>query len=110
MAKRSATEFHGPVGKRHKLDLIDFPLGQANCAILIMLFNGGKLLVPWKERAHSNDWMGGDIVRTQDTEFPKDAVKTIEIRLISHENELLLPALTFDFAVIEGRPNATIKR
>jgi predicted nucleotide-binding protein len=96
----------------HKLDLIDFPLGQANCAVLMMLFNDGKLLVPWKERARSYDWMGGggDIVRTRDTEFSKDAVKTIEIRLIGHENESLLPPLTFDFAVIEGRPDATIKR
>jgi hypothetical protein len=93
----------------HKYDLIDFPVGQSHCAILMMVFNDGRLLVPWKERSRAGSWMGGDTITTRDSEFSKDAVALIEIRLIGETNDLLLPPLTFDFSIIEGKPCATLR-
>jgi TIR domain len=95
----------------HKYDLIDFPVGQSHCAILMMVFNDGRLLVPWKERSQSADsWMGGDTITTRDLKFSRDTVATIELRLIGDNNEMLLPALNFDFSTTDGKPSATLKQ
>jgi len=95
----------------HKFDLIDFPVGQSPCAILMVIFNDGRLLVPWKERSRSSDsWMGGDTITTRDLKFSKDTVATIELRLIGDNNEMLLPALNFDFSMTDGMPRATLKQ
>ena len=75
-----------------------------------MVLNDDKLLAPWKERKPSNDFMGGDILTTEDYEFPRNAVTTMEIRLIGNTDELLLAPVTFDFSLVNGKPRAAIKQ
>jgi hypothetical protein len=93
----------------HPFDLIDFPLGQARCAVLALVLSDDRIVTPWKQREAVRDWMGGETVTTQSCDLPADVARELEVRLIGGRNELLL-AIEFELLVADGKPIATLKR
>ncbi len=86
--------------------MIDFDVGESHCAILAMLRPNGTLTVPWKRRARATDGYGEEI-KTLIYDFNNEAINTVEIRVISEWNDLLLEPLVFKVSVVDGQPFAT---
>ena len=87
-------------------DMVDFPVGASHCAILAILRPGGRLVAPWKRRATAADGHRGQVVTTEAYQFD-ERVRSIEMRIMGASNQLLLPPLTVEFAVVDGSPTAT---
>jgi hypothetical protein len=81
---------------------VDFEVGHSRCAVLMVV--GGAhnpIFVPYKTRVRVNHRLA----------FVTETFKfaTIELRLLSSRNELLLPAMVFDFSLTDGVPSAVVR-
>jgi hypothetical protein len=82
---------------------VEFSVGESH-KVILALFSDGTLLCPYRRITH-NHW--GQGIETEHYRLDKDALKTIEVRIV-HREELLLEPIVFDFSIIDGRP--AIKR
>ena len=80
---------------------VDFDVGHSRCAVLMVVAGADNpIFVPYKTRVRVNHRLA----------FVTEAFKfdhppaTIELRLLSSRNELLLPAMVFDFSLVDGVP------
>lgn len=83
------------------MDLVHFHVGESHCAILLFANPDGALYVPWKRRQNTGY---GDVVTTQVYEFGEQAISTIEIRVLSDNNDLLLEPVVFEFSMVHDAP------
>ena len=86
---------------------VDFDVGHSRCAVLMVVAGAhNPIFVPYKTRVRINHRLA----------FVTEAFKfehppaTIELRLLSSRNELLLPAMLFDFSLVDGVPHAEVRR
>jgi hypothetical protein len=82
-------------------DMVDFPMGDSHCAILVIMRPDGQLLIPQQRRARANDGLGGDVLTLRFLPL-NEAVSSIEVRLLDDEHGLLATNV-FDFASGNGR-------
>jgi hypothetical protein len=85
---------------------VDFEVGHSRCAVLMVV--GGAhnpIFVPYKTRVRVNHRLAF-VTETFKFEQPP---ATIELRLLSSRNELLLPAMVFDFSLTDGVPSAVVR-
>jgi hypothetical protein len=85
---------------------VDLDVGHTLCAVLMVVAGAhNPIFVPYKTRVRTNHRLA----------FVTEAFKfehppaTIELRLLSSGNELLLPAMLFDFSLADGVPSAVVR-
>ena len=82
---------------------VDFDVGHSHCAVLVVVAGADKpIFVPYKTRVRANHRLTF-VTETFKFDHPP---ATIELRLLSSRNELLLPAMLFDFLLADGVPSA----
>jgi hypothetical protein len=81
-------------------DMVDFPVGEGHCAILITMRSDGQLLIPWRQRTRAQDGMG-DVLNLRSHRV-NEAISTIEIRLLDDDHGILATR-AFDFASADGQ-------
>ena len=85
---------------------VDFDVGHSRCAVLMVVAGGhNPIFVPYKTRVRVNHRL---TFVTEAFKFEHPPA-TIELRLLSSRNELLLPALLFDFSLVNGVPSAVVR-
>src|SRR5271169_6287933 len=88
-------------------DMTDIPAGEVRCALLAIRRPGGEMVAPWRRRARHTDSPGHDMFThdmfTTEAYTLDPGVSIIEMRITGESNQLLLPPLVFDFAVIDGK-------
>jgi len=65
-------------------DMVDFPVGDTHCAVLITRRADGQLLMPWHRRRRAPDG-GGDVLNFQ-IQAVNEEISTIEVRLRDNEH------------------------
>jgi hypothetical protein len=82
---------------------VDLDVGHSRCAVLMVVAGAhNPIFVPYKRRERFN---GGLAFVPEAFRFEHPPA-TIELRLLSSRNELLLPAMLFDFSLVDGVPSA----
>ncbi len=81
-------------------DMVDFDVGDSQCAILIIARPEGELLVPRQRRGRAHDGMG-DTLNLQIQPL-NEAIAMIEVRLLDDQHGLLATNV-FDFANDDGQ-------
>ena len=85
---------------------VDFDVGHSRCAVLMVVAGAhNPIFVPYKTRVRTNHRLAF-VTETFKFEHPP---ATIELRLLSSRNELLLPAMVFDFSLMDGVPTAVVR-
>lgn len=85
---------------------VDFDVGHSRCAVLMVVAGAhNPIFVPHKTRMRVNHRLAF-VTETFKFENPPS---TIELRLLSSRNELLLPAMVFDFSLTDGVPSAVVR-
>ena len=85
---------------------VDFDVGHSRCAVLMVVAGAhNSIFVPYKTRMRVNHRLAF-VTETFKFEHPP---ATIELRLLSSRNELLLPAMVFDFSLVNGVPSAVVR-
>jgi hypothetical protein len=85
---------------------VDFDVGHSRCAVLMVVEGAhNSIFVPYKIRVRVNHRLAF-VTETFKFEHPP---ATIELRLLSSRNELLLPAMVFDFSLTDGVPSAVVR-
>lgn len=85
---------------------VDFDVGHSRCAVLMVVAGAhNPIFVPYKTRVRVNHRLAF-VTETFEFEHPP---ATIELRLLSSRNELLLPAMVFDFSLTDGVPSAVVR-
>ena len=86
---------------------VDFDVGHSRCAVLMVVAGAhNPIFVPYKTRVRINHRLA---FVTQAFKFEHPPA-TIEFKLLSSRNELLLPAMLFDFSLVDGVPHAEVRR
>jgi hypothetical protein len=84
---------------------VDFDVGHSRCAVLMVVAGAhNPIFVPYKMRVRINHRLAF-VTETFKFEHPP---ATIELRLLSSRNELLLPAMLFNFSLVDGVPSAVV--
>ena len=85
---------------------VDFDVGHSRCAVLMVVAGAhNPIFVPYKTRVRVNHRLA----------FVTEAFKfehppaTIELRLLGSRSQLLLPAMLFDFSLVDGVPHAVVR-
>ncbi|MGA8308044.1 MAG: hypothetical protein WB723_20385, partial [Candidatus Acidiferrales bacterium] len=82
---------------------VDFDVGHSRCAVLMVVAGAhNPIFVPYKTRVRVNHRLTF-VTETFKFDHPP---ATIELRLLSSRNELLLPVMVFDFSMVDGVPSA----
>lgn len=82
---------------------VDFDVGHSRCAVLMVVAGAhNPIFVPYKTRVRVNHRL---TFVTEEFRFEHPPA-TIELRLLSSRNELLLPAMLFTFSLVDGVPSA----
>jgi hypothetical protein len=81
-------------------DMVDFRVGDSQCAILILMRADGLLLMPWMHRTRSRDGYG-DVVSVRN-QAVNEAIRTIEVRVLSDEYGMIVRRV-FTFASADGQ-------
>lgn len=85
---------------------VDLDVGHSRCAVLMVVAGAhNPIFVPYKTRVRVNHRL---TFVTEAFKFEHPPA-TIELRLLSSRNELLLPALLFDFSLVDGVPSAIVR-
>jgi hypothetical protein len=85
---------------------VDLDVGYSRCAVLMVVAGANRpIFVPYKRRAQAS---GGVAFVAEAFRFEHPPA-TIELRLLSSRNELLLPAMVFDFSLVDGVPSAVVR-
>jgi hypothetical protein len=85
---------------------VDFDVGHSRCAVLMVVAGAhNPIFVPYKTRVRVNHRLTF-VTETFKFEHPP---ATIELKLLSSRNELLLPAMVFDFSLVDGVPSAVVR-
>jgi hypothetical protein len=86
---------------------VDFDVGHSRCAVLMVVAGAhNPTFVPYKTRVRVNHRLA---FVTETFRFEHHPPATIELRLLSSRNELLLPAMVFDFSLTDGVPSAVVR-
>jgi hypothetical protein len=84
---------------------VDLDVGHTRCAVLMVVAGGhNPIFVPYKTRVRVNHRL---TFVTEAFRFEHPPA-TIELRLLSSRNELILPAMFFDFLLVDGVPSADL--
>jgi hypothetical protein len=84
---------------------VDFDVGHSRCAVLMVVAGAhNPIFVPYKARVRVNHRL---TFVTEAFRFEPPPA-TIELRLLSSRNELLLPAMLFTFSLVDGVPSANL--
>jgi hypothetical protein len=84
---------------------VDFDAGHSRCAVLMVVAGAhNPIFVPYKTRVRVNHRF---TFITEAFRFEPPPA-TIELRLLSSRNELLLPAMLFTFSLVDGVPSADL--
>ena len=84
---------------------VDFDVGHSRCAVLMVVAGAhNPIFVPYKTRVRVNHRL---TFVTEAFRFEPPPA-TIELRLLSSRNELLLPAMLFTFSLVDGVPSADL--
>ena len=87
----------------HRGTSVDLDVGHSRCAVLMVGAEADRpIFVPYKTRVRVNHRL---TFVTEAFKFEHPPA-TIELRLLSSRNELLLPAMLFDFSLVNGVPSA----
>lgn len=85
---------------------VDFDVGHSRCAVLMVVAGAhNPIFVPYKTRVRVNHRL---TFVTEEFRFEHPPA-TIELALLSSRNELLLPAMVFDFSLTDGVPSAVVR-
>ena len=85
---------------------VDFDVSHSRCAVLMVVAGAhNSIFVPYKARVRVNHRL---TFVTEAFKFEHPPA-TIELRLLSSRNELLLPAMVFDFSLVDGVPSAVVQ-
>ena len=85
---------------------VDLDVGHSRCAVLMVVTGADRpIFVPFKRRERVNHRLAF-VTETFKFEHPP---ATIELKLLSSRNELLLPAMVFDFSLVNGVPSAVVR-
>jgi hypothetical protein len=85
---------------------VDFDVGHSRCAVLMVVAGADRpIFVPYKRRVQVN---GGLAFVAEAFKFEHPPA-TIELRLLSSRNELLLPMMLFTFSLVDGVPSAVVR-
>jgi hypothetical protein len=84
---------------------VDFDVGHSRCAVLMVVAGAhNPIFVPYKTRVRVNHRL---TFVTEAFRFEPPPA-TIELRLLSSRNELLLPAMLFAFSLVDRVPSADL--
>ena len=84
---------------------VDLDVGHSRCAVLMVVAGEHRpIFVPFKRRVRVNHRLTF-VAEAVQFEHPP---ATIELRLLSTRNELLLPAMLFNFSLVDGVPSAVV--
>jgi hypothetical protein len=90
----------------HRGTSVDFDVGHSRCAVLMVVAGAhNPIFVPYKRRERVNHRLAF-VTEVFKFEHPPAA---IELKLLSSRNELLLPAMVFDFSLVDGVPHAEVR-
>ncbi len=86
---------------------VDFDVGHSRCAVLMVVAGvHNPIFVPYKTRVRVNHRL---TFVTEAFKFEHPPA-TIELRLLGSRSQLLLPAMLFDFSMVDGVPHAEVRR
>ena len=84
---------------------VDFDVGHSRCAVLMVVAGApNPIFVPYKTRVRVNHRLTFATERFRFEHPPA----TIELRLLSSRNELLLPVMLFTFSLVDGVPSTNL--
>jgi hypothetical protein len=85
---------------------VDLDVGHSRCAVLMVVAGADRPnFVPFKRRVRVNHRL---TFVTEAFKFEHPPA-TIELGLLSSRNELILPAMLFDFSLVDGVPHAVVR-